>query len=1033
MKTPHWFSRHHLVTHLRMASAVTLMSAAAAMAFVAAKSSSPPPAAKSSSPSLAAKLGGKRAAELEEKFARNKAFADHFKTLLGRAKSSGEGSRIDGPAQEAYDNRAYPSKWIGAREQRAAQAAANAILKRGKPSSSPLVSSLLLSPAPDPVGTWQPLGPDGVPATAVVAGESTASSVGTTYSGRATAIAVDPNCTAAGCTVFIGAAGGGVWKTTNALDPTPHWVQVSDDAATGIPSNAIGSIVIDPSNSSRIYVGTGEPNGSGDSEAGVGLYRSEDGGATWTLVAGSTAAEAPCASENPAPNPTPAPNSCPVATGRSIGAIAIDPADPTHIFIGTDVARHGSSSVNGGRFTPPGSAKVGLYESTDNGAHFTAKVILAQDTISVGSSNGGDFFRGGCSDIELYRPASETQVYASFFSYGVYRRRADDTGTSINGFRQIFKSAGGGSAGQSLASRTEFSLAPNGSDLRIYVGDAAATKAFPGGLGQLYRVDNANVPNTSLVNNAGNNVGWTLLSCPTPGTSCFSSYNYCTTQCSYDMPVYSPPGSPDIVYIGGAMQYDEIFTARRPSNGRAVQRSDDAGATFTDMTQDDSHRTTQSTGLSRHPDQHAMAAAPGNPDILFNADDGGIWRLNGSFTDASGVCSLRGLSGTDLTDCQMWLKKIPTTITSLNDELETLQYQSLSYDPSDPTGTLLGGTQDNGTHLRSGGDWSVNVFGDGGQSGISAFNSDIRFHNYFLASPDVNFHGDSEFGWDWIGDRLFDVEPQSFYIPMIFDPTNAGYMYAGLDFVWRTTDNGGNQATLDLHCNELTGDFPPNVVCGDWVRLGAQGGTGQALGDGRFWGADKSAGGYIVATERATKNNNATDNLGTLWVGTRRGRVFVTENANAVNPTTVAFYRIDTSAQPTRFVSGIDIDPSNPNHAFISYSGYNAYAAQAGTAQGHVFEVTYNPATHTAQWSGDLAGNLGDQPITDIAVDWTTHNVFVSTDFGVFVSGSFATTDWGPAGTGLPPVATYGLTINVGSRVLYAATHGRSAWSLTLP
>jgi hypothetical protein len=135
-------------------------------------------------------------------------------------------------------------------------------------------------------------------------------------------------------------------------------------------------------------------------------------------------------------------------------------------------------------------------------------------------------------------------------------------------------------------------------------------------------------------------------------------------------------------------------------------------------------------------------------------------------------------------------------------------------------------------------------------------------------------------------------------------------------------------------------------------------------------------------------------------------------------------------------VSGIDVDPSNPNHAFISYSGYNAYATAAGTAPGHIFEVTYNPATHTATWVGDLAGDLGDQPITDIAVDWSTHDVFVSTDFGVFVSGSFGSSHtWVAAGVAgsLPPVAVYGLTLNVGSRVLYAATHGRGAWSLALP
>jgi hypothetical protein len=1007
-----------------MASAVTLMSAAAAMAFVATKSSSPSLAAKSSSPSLATKPDGKVAAKLEAKFVRNKRFADHFKTLLGRAKSSGEGSRVDGPAQEAYDNRAYPSKWIGAKEQRAAHAAAKAIRKAGKHTSSSLTSpsfSPLSAPlvplAPYPATGWVPKGPNGVPASGLVVNESTGGTSPTIFSGRATAVAVAPHsCSQGGpCTVFIGAAGGGVWKTTNALAVTPSWTPVSDGQ---IPSNAIGSIVFDPNDvtDNTLYVGTGEPNGSGDSEAGVGLYKSTDGGGTWTLVAGSMAATAPCASQNPAPSP--APSACPVAEGRSIGAIAIDPADANHIFIGTDVARHGSSSVNGGRFTPPGSAKVGLYESTDNGTTFTAKVILTQDTIFPGSSNGGDFFRGGCSDIELYRPASETEVYASFFSYGVFRRRAADTGPSTNGFRQVFKSAGGGSAGQSIASRTEFSLAPipNTSDLRIYVGDAAATAAFPSGLGQLYRVDNANVANTSLFNGTSN-VGWTSLSCSTPGTSCFSSYNYCTTQCTYDMPVYSPPGSPNIVYIGGAMQYSEIFTNHPPSNGRAIQRSEDAGASFTDMTVD-------INGFTRHPDQHAMAAAPFDPNILFNADDGGIWRLDGSFTNAAIQCNSRGLTGADLTDCHQWLLKIPTSISSLNDGLQTLQYQSLSLDPNAPLSTLLGGTQDNGTHAFENGNWFVSVFGDGGQSGISKSSSNIRFHNYFLASPDVNFHGANEVWWDWIGDPLFDVEPQSFYIPMIFDPTNAGYMYAGLNFVWRTTDNGGNQAILDAHCNELSGDFPANVTCGDWVRLSP--GKQKALGDGKFWGNDKLAAGYVVATERAPSDN------GTLWVGTRRGRVFVTQNVNAVNPNTVAFFRIDTSAQPSRFVSGIDIDPTNPNHAFISYSGYNAYAAAAGTAQGHVFEVTYNPATHTATFGSDLATNLGDQPITDIAVDWSKGDVYVSTDFGVF-SRKSGETQWQEAGTGLPPVAVYGLTMHVGSRVLYAATHGRSAWSLTLP
>src|SRR5437762_1566964 len=441
MKTPRWFTCNHLLSYLRIATAVTLTSAAAAMAFVA---------ANNSNPSLSGKSAGKgeaKLAKLEMRSVRNKALANHFKTLIGRNKSSGEASPIDGLAQEAYDNRAYPAKWIAPAQRKNARAAANAILTKSTTFFSPLAASVLL-----PTASWVDLGPSGVPASGLVVNESTAGTTGTIFSGRTTAIAVDPNCSLASCTVFIGAAGGGVWKTTNALAATPSWSQVSDGQ---IPSNAIGSLAFDASG--NLYAGTGEPNGSSDSEAGVGLYKSTDGGSTWSVVSGTdpnnaVAKTGPCADGSG--------NQCPVAAGRPIGAIAVDPADASHILIGTDVARHGSSSVNGGRFAPPGSAQVGLYESTDGGSTFTAKVILPQDTVNPASPNGGDFFRGGCSDIELYRPgsATETQVYAAFFDYGVFRRSMTLDGDSV--FHQIFQSAGDGKVANSLASRHGVSLAP---------------------------------------------------------------------------------------------------------------------------------------------------------------------------------------------------------------------------------------------------------------------------------------------------------------------------------------------------------------------------------------------------------------------------------------------------------------------------------------------------------------------------------------------------------------------------------------------
>lgn len=438
-----------------------------------------------------------------------------------------------------------------------------------------------------------------------------------------------------------------------------------------------------------------------------------------------------------------------------------------------------------------------------------------------------------------------------------------------------------------------------------------------------------------------------------------------------------------------------------------------------------------SQGVSLHPDQHAIAAAPNNPNIVFIADDGGIFRLNGSFSDISSQCESRGLSGNSLVDCQHWLSKVPATLSPLNRGLGTLQFQSLSFNAQAPLTDIMGGTQDNGTQaLNPNGsgsakaNWFVTIFGDGGQTGIDIVNPNVRMHTFFcapgLSQIDVNFNGTNPLGWDWIGDAgSLSGENMSFYIPVVNDVSVSGTWFFGAQHVWRTQDNAGNQSFLDANCSEFVSGLQFTGACGDWVTIG------QDL-NGSTFGTDKGLGQYVVVISRAPSNT------GTLWAGTRRGRVFVSSNADNANPNNVVFYRIDTPSQPTRFVSGIAVDATNPNHAFISYSGYNAYATASSTATGHVFEVRYNPATHTATWSGDLANNLGDQPITGIAADLKTRDLFVSTDFGVFVRLSGSTT-WQPAASGLPPVAVYGLTLDQNGRVLYAATHGRGAWRLNLP
>ncbi|MGE3181614.1 MAG: WD40/YVTN/BNR-like repeat-containing protein [Phycisphaerae bacterium] len=96
--------------------------------------------------------------------------------------------------------------------------------------------------------------------------------------GRVAALAISP---VDDNTWFIGGADGGVWRTT---DSGVSWTPLTDD----MPTTAIGAIAIDPQHANTVYVGTGEANYANHSRYGLGIYRSLDGGETWEHFAEST-------------------------------------------------------------------------------------------------------------------------------------------------------------------------------------------------------------------------------------------------------------------------------------------------------------------------------------------------------------------------------------------------------------------------------------------------------------------------------------------------------------------------------------------------------------------------------------------------------------------------------------------------------------------------------------------------------------------------------------------------------------------------
>ena len=189
--------------------------------------------------------------------------------------------------------------------------------------------------------TWYPLGPR------PITGEHWSGRADA--SGRVVSIAphpTDPNI------VYLASASGGVWKSTNA---GASWTPLTD----GLSVLNHGAVALDPTNPDIVYVGTGEYT---THSAGDGLFRSTDGGGTWTRIATTTQVGSVCSRIAVDPlNPhrihvTGNYGYCRSLDGGqtwearlSSGAsdLALDPFNPNTIY----VARHGDAvyrSTNGG-------------------------------------------------------------------------------------------------------------------------------------------------------------------------------------------------------------------------------------------------------------------------------------------------------------------------------------------------------------------------------------------------------------------------------------------------------------------------------------------------------------------------------------------------------------------------------------------------------------------------------------------------------------------------------------------------------------
>jgi len=233
-------------------------------------------------------------------------------------------------------------------------------------------------------------------------------------SGRVADIAVDSTDPSR---IFAAVASGGVWRSTNG---GTTWEPVFDHEG----SYSIGCVTIDPTNPNVVWVGTGENNSQRSVSFGDGVYKSLDGGSSWTNMG--------------------------LRESEHIGNIVVDPRDSKVVW----VAAQGPLWRSGG--------DRGLYRTRDGGATWEQVLHVSDDT--------------GIAEVRLH-PDDPDIIFAT-----AYQRRRH-TWTLINGGPEsgLYTSSDGGATWREITAglpdgdtgRMGLCISPVDSDVIYGVVDAA--------------------------------------------------------------------------------------------------------------------------------------------------------------------------------------------------------------------------------------------------------------------------------------------------------------------------------------------------------------------------------------------------------------------------------------------------------------------------------------------------------------------------------------------------------------------------------